>query len=220
MVIIIDALRYDFTIPQSRQEHYLNSLTILHDTAVNSPQNAFLRPFIADPPTTTLQRLKGLTTGTLPVFIDGGSNFAGTAIEEDSLISQLVTAGKTLVHLGDDTWHALFPGYFDANLTRAYDSLNVWDLHTVDNGVIGNIFPLLEPQSAPKWDVLIGHCLGVDHAGHRYGPDHPAMRSKLLEMNDFVGKLIQSIDQDTLLVVMGDSYSLVDARTHSKASSV
>ena len=36
------------------------------------------------------------------------------------------------------------------------------------------------------WDVLIGHFLGVDHCGHRYGPDHPAMADKLTQMNSVI----------------------------------
>ncbi len=68
--------------------------------------------------------------------MDAGSNFAGTAIEEDNLLMQMKDAGKRIVHLGDDTWCALFPGYFEEGISRAYDSFNVWDLHTVDNGVI------------------------------------------------------------------------------------
>lgn len=205
VIIIIDALRYDFTVPFSGEPHHFhNALTILDETARQSPEDAFLLPFIADPPTSTLQRLKGLTTGTLPTFIDIGSNFAGTAIEEDNLLGQLRSAGKTLVHLGDDTWHSLFPGYFDANLTHAYDSFNVWDLHTVDNGVTEHLIPLLSPENTGKWDVLFGHYLGVDHAGHRYGPDHPATNSKLREMDDVLRKIIALMDDKTLLVVMGD----------------
>ena len=209
VIILIDALRYDFTIPSHRftsepqQKYYLDNFPILHETAVSSPAHAFLLPFIADPPTSTLQRLKGLTTGTLPTFIDIGSTFAGTAIEEDNIVSQLKEAGKTIVHLGDDTWHSLFPGYFDPNMTRPYDSFNVWDLHTVDNGVIEHIMPLLD-QSPVQWDVLIGHFLGVDHAGHRYGPDHPAMAEKLRQMNDVTEQIIQKLDDQTLLVIMGD----------------
>ncbi|OHW93578.1 GPI ethanolamine phosphate transferase [Colletotrichum incanum] len=204
VVIIIDALRYDFTVPVDDQAPFHNALPFLHETAVKSPENAFLRPFIADPPTTTLQRLKGLTTGTLPTFIDAGSNFAGTAIEEDNLLMQLRDAGKRIAHLGDDTWWSLFPGYFEANVSRAYDSFNVWDLHTVDNGVIDHISPLLKQEQKGKWDVLIGHLLGVDHAGHRYGPDHAAMREKLQQMDSFIRDLVTQIDDDTLLVVMGD----------------
>ena len=210
VVIIIDALRYDFTVPflpsaESEQAHlFHDNIPILYETAVKTPENAFLLPFIADPPTTTLQRLKGLTTGTLPTFVDAGSNFAGTAIDEDNLVAQLRSAGKNLVHLGDDTWHSLFPGYFDANLTRAFDSFNVWDLYTVDNGVTENLFPLIHPENYTKWDVIFGHYLGVDHAGHRYGPDHAAMAGKLREMDQVIRSLIEKVDDDTLLVVMGD----------------
>lgn len=210
-MILVDALRYDFTVPSrlsagenGQSRHFHDALPVLYETALREPHNAFLRPFIADPPTTTLQRLKGLTTGTLPTFIDAGSNFAGTAIDEDNLIEQLYLAGKKVVHLGDDTWHSLFPGYFEPNLTRAYDSFNVWDLHTVDNGVNEHLFPLLEPAMTERWDVLIGHYLGVDHAGHRYGPDHPAMADKLKQMDATIRHMIEAIDDETLLVVMGD----------------
>ncbi|KAL8897805.1 MAG: hypothetical protein Q9207_007018, partial [Kuettlingeria erythrocarpa] len=204
VIIIIDALRYDFAVPSPGSlHHFHNALEVLHETAVQSPETAFLLPFIADPPTATLQRLKGLTTGTLPTFIDLGSNFQGTAIEEDNLVAQLRDAGKNLVLLGDDTWHSLFPGYFDANLTHAYDSFNVWDLHTVDNGVIEHLMPLLE-SGIQRWDVIIGHFLGVDHAGHRYGPDHAATNAKLKQMDGVIRDIISAVDDETLLVIMGD----------------
>ncbi|KAK9418780.1 putative GPI ethanolamine phosphate transferase 3 [Seiridium unicorne] len=207
VVVIIDALRYDFTVPvedSSKAEVYHNAFPFLHETSLNSPNNAVLLPFIADPPTATLQRLKGLTTGTLPTFIDIGSSFGGTAIEEDNILKQLKGLGKQIAHLGDDTWTALFPGYFQPNISRAYDSFNVWDLHTVDNGVLEHIFPLLQSEKKGEWDLLIGHLLGVDHAGHRYGPSHPAMTAKLQQMDKFVRDLVQNLDDDTLLVVMGD----------------
>ncbi|KAL8983113.1 MAG: hypothetical protein Q9177_005074 [Variospora cf. flavescens] len=204
IIIVIDALRYDFTVPpQGNPHHFHNALEVLYETAVQKPETAFLLPFIADPPTATLQRLKGLTTGTLPTFADVGSNFGGNAIEEDNLVAQLRAAGKTLVHLGDDTWHSLFPGYFDTNLTHAYDSFNVWDLHTVDNGVTEHLMPLLDAGSG-QWDVIIGHYLGVDHAGHRYGPDHTAMNDKLKQMDCVIRDVVSALGDDTLLVVLGD----------------
>ncbi|ROT38526.1 GPI ethanolamine phosphate transferase [Sodiomyces alkalinus F11] len=204
VVVVIDALRYDFTVPVQDNAPFHNAFPFLHETAVRSPEHAVLRPFIADPPTTTLQRLKGLTTGTLPTFIDAGSNFAGTAIDEDNLLMRMKDAGKRIVHLGDDTWLSLFPGYFEANISHAYDSFNVWDLHTVDNGVIEHLAPLLEDRQKGSWDLLIGHLLGVDHAGHRYGPDHAAMTAKLQQMDEFIRDITSRIDEDTLLVVMGD----------------
>ena len=106
------------------------------------------------------------------------------------------------MHLGDDTWQALFPGYFNQNLSHAYDSLNVWDLHTVDDGVTEHLIPLLEHED--KWDVVFGHYLGVDHAGHRYGPDHPAMAGKLRQMDGVIRQMMSSLADDILLVIMGD----------------
>jgi GPI ethanolamine phosphate transferase 3 subunit O len=206
VVIIIDALRYDFTVPSGSNSPrpYQDAFPLLYETATSQPEHAVLLPFIADPPTTTLQRLKGLTTGSLPTFIEAGSNFAGTAIEEDNLVAQLKSAGKTLVHLGDDTWQALFPDHFDANLTHPYDSLIVWDLHTVDNGVIEHIMPLLQPTNNDNWDIIFAHMLGVDHAGHRYGPDHPAITGKLQQMDRQMRDIMNLIDDKTLLVIMGD----------------
>lgn len=104
--------------------------------------------------------------------------------------------------MGDDTWMTVFPDSFEPTLAFPYDSFNVEDLHTVDNGVIAHLFPLL--NETQKWDFLIGHFLGVDHVGHRVGPDHPSMVTKLKQMNDVLARVVQGLPDDTLLVVMGD----------------
>jgi len=107
--------------------------------------------------------------------------------------------------MGDDTWLTVFPTAFHPKMLHDFDSFNVEDLHTVDNGVIENLFPLLTNSSqAHAWDVLIGHFLGVDHVGHRVGPDHPTMLAKQQQMNDVLKRVVDALDQDTLLVVLGD----------------
>jgi GPI ethanolamine phosphate transferase 3 subunit O len=104
--------------------------------------------------------------------------------------------------MGDETWTSLFPGHFVSNMTFPYESFNAWDLHTLDNGVLTHLIPLVKRKE--EWDVLIAHFLGVDHAGHRYGPNHEAMNDKLKQMDSVITQLVQHIDEDTLLVVMGD----------------
>ncbi|KAG5440846.1 hypothetical protein PCK2_000001, partial [Pneumocystis canis] len=205
IIMIIDALRYDFTIehPDSNL-YYHNALTVLHETATKYPKQAFLRPFIADPPTTTLQRLKALTTGTLPTFVDMGSNFAGTAILEDNIIAQLKSRGYRIGFLGDDTWISLYPGYFEPNITHPFDSFNVWDLDTVDNNINFHLFPLLSNTGRTQWDILILHYLGLDHSGHRYGPNHNQTARKLVEMDTTIRKIMNTLQDDTLLIVFGD----------------
>lgn len=92
VLLIVDALRYDFTQFNESMDYprsFQNKLPIMSHFSKNSPNRTRLYKFIADPPTTTMQRLKGLTTGSLPTFIDAGSNFATTEINEDNFIDQV-----------------------------------------------------------------------------------------------------------------------------------
>lgn len=98
------------------------------------PEHARLIKFRADPPTTTLQRLKGLTTGSLPTFIDIGSNFATPEINEDNIIDQMVRHNLTVVFMGDSTWVELFPNRFKRQYP--FPSFNIYDLDTVDLGMV------------------------------------------------------------------------------------
>ncbi|KAJ1994403.1 mannose-ethanolamine phosphotransferase gpi13 [Coemansia spiralis] len=346
IVFIIDALRIDFAawseeldaklnikehpatdgLGGTRHDHrhtsrimpYHNRLPVLHSLSAKFPEQTMLYRFRADPPTTTLQRLKALTTGQLPTFIDAGSNFAGSAIEEDNWLQAMrrpsmhncnatdtAKYGKNsnscggfkrnLVFLGDDTWMSLFPSELsdtcalesdathlepadslDRSNTRGwtrsrpFPSLNVWDLDTVDDGVLSRLPLFLLPpeseehtmddrqadsvrtkrqdwrrlvkqqemlshpdivstrQNSPssnnlksamasdrvgplelhrEWDVIIAHGLGVDHCGHRFGPDHPTISQKLSQMNKAIEYIVDSIDnseKSTALFVFGD----------------
>ena len=206
VILVIDALRFDFTIPNDdNSQAWHNKLTILHKLNRDQPEHTFLTRFVAHPPTTTLQRLKGLTTGSLPTFVDAGSNFGGEAILEDNILGQLKAANKSIAFVGDDTWQALFPDIFEPHLNFPFESLNVWDLDTVDDGVYHHLFDndhaFLRHQD---WDVVIAHALGLDHSGHRYGPDHPETTRKLLQMDQWIEQIIETLDEDTVFIVMGD----------------
>ncbi|XP_050520153.1 GPI ethanolamine phosphate transferase 3 [Daktulosphaira vitifoliae] len=201
ILILIDALRYDFVTQSDQNKPYTNKITVLKDVLSSYPNQSRMYKFIADPPTTTMQRLNALTTGSLPTFIDIGSNFASEEISEDNVIDQLVNNGKKIVFLGDDTWAKLFPGRFFRNYS--YPSFNVWDLDTVDYSVKTNLYPELLKDD---WDVLIAHFLGVDHCGHRYGPYHKEMNRKLSEMNIILKDIIKEIleQKNIILFVFGD----------------
>lgn len=179
--IIIDALRYDFAVYDETLDPvplYRNKLPYIRDLLRDEPNNARLYRFYADAPTTTLQRLKALSTGSLPTFIDFSLNFKGHEVSEDSLPHQMAANNKTVTFLGDDTWIGLYPRYF--NTVVALPSFNVKDLHTVDNGVMQHLIPELKRNT----DWIIGHFLGVDHCGHTFGPSHPSMAAKLQQMNE------------------------------------
>lgn len=215
VLVIIDALKIDFARfdPNNTSPRpYENKLPVLEETVAAKPSHSRLYPFRADPPTTTMQRIKGFTTGSLPTFIDVGNNFASSAILEDNLIQQLGQVGKRVVFMGDDTWENLYPKRFHRSLP--FPSFNVKDLHTVDDGILHNIYTTLEGDD---WDVLVAHFLGVDHCGHRFGPDHPAMADKLTQMDGVIRSVMRRLQNDTLLVVMGD-HGMTDTGDHGGES--
>lgn len=66
VILVVDALRFDFA-----RDHLPMSVGARISTRKNNRTTASqLLQFVADPPTVTMQRLKGLTTGSLPTFAD------------------------------------------------------------------------------------------------------------------------------------------------------
>ncbi|KAL6780615.1 PIGO1 [Auxenochlorella protothecoides x Auxenochlorella symbiontica] len=216
VILVIDALRYDMVFADGRyqcepgvpchqgQMPFLSSLAQHPDAKV-----ARSFRFLAEAPTTTLQRLKCLMTGGLPSFFDIGNSFSAGPLDEDNLVDQAVAAGKRVAFVGDATWTQLFPRQFSA--AHPYPCFNVRDLHSVDEGVAAHLPALL---AAPgSWDVLIGHTLGVDHAGHAHGVASAQMLSKLAQTDALVRGWVDAMleaagpgqtYERTLLLVLGD----------------
>ena len=162
VTIVVDALRSDFVCIADelgaeeargtrRHRKALPVFRELCEGGGGGGSGCRLLEFVADAPTTTMQRLKGLTTGSLPTFVDIGSSLSARALEEDNLVRQLKLHGRRVVHMGDDTWRDLFPEDFSQSFP--FPSLDVNDLNTVDDGVEallgvstkhtkGNSFPL------------------------------------------------------------------------------
>ena len=72
----------------------------------------------ATSPTITMPRVKAMTTGSIPSFLDVILNFAesdssSTLAHQDTWLSQLrAKPNGNLLMYGDDTWLKLFPGMF------------------------------------------------------------------------------------------------------------
>ena len=70
VILVVDALRFDFA-----RDHLPMSVGArLSQQGKNRTTASQLLQFVADPPTVTMQRLKGLTTGSLPTFADISGN--------------------------------------------------------------------------------------------------------------------------------------------------
>lgn len=202
--IVVDALRSDFMFSNSSLMHFLHSL-IREGSAL--PYTAY-----SHPPTVTLPRLKGITTGGAPSFIDAVFNIADDNDNSQGLSNidswlyqfQKSSPNGKMHFYGDDTWLKLFPGEEFFEKYEGTDSFFVSDFTEVDNNVTRHLNSEIQDHS---WDALILHYLGLDHIGHKSGPNSVYMKAKQEEMDSILKKLYQSrvsTFNSTLLLIMGD----------------
>jgi len=211
IMLIVDALRLDMIL--SKDSDNKMNFQFMNDMLVNNSSQVHLFGFQADPPTTTSQRLKGITTGSLPTFLDISQNFNSKSIKEDNIIDQFYKAKKKLVVLGDDTWSSLYPDQF--HIRYPFDSFNTRDIHTVDDGIESHMWDHFHDKG--QWDVFIAHFLGVDHIGHTYSSSHPYMSQRLQRMDHVLKKVVDGMDDDTLLLLFGD-HGMTDDGNHGGSS--
>ncbi|KAK9437806.1 Alkaline-phosphatase-like, core domain protein [Metarhizium brunneum] len=213
--MVVDALRSDFVFSQDSGFEYTQSLI----------RKGVAMPFTANArsPTVTMPRLKAITTGSIPSFVDLILNFdeadtSSTLAAQDTWLAQIRAAGKgKLLMFGDDTWLKLFPETFDR-----YDgtsSFFVSDFTEVDNNVTRNIPGELENKD---WGLMVLHYLGLDHIGHKSGPRSNNMPPKQREMDSIVKLIYEGLEskdhlKSTLFVLCGD-HGMNDAGNHGASS--
>nr|XP_036584863.1 gpi ethanolamine phosphate transferase 2 [Colletotrichum truncatum]KAF6794513.1 gpi ethanolamine phosphate transferase 2 [Colletotrichum truncatum] len=197
--MVVDALRSDFVYSNGTGFTYTQEL--IRDGAA--------LPFTANArsPTITMPRIKAITTGSIPSFLDVILNFdeadtSSTLAAQDTWLAQMKTkqSGK-LVMYGDDTWLKLFPETFDrADGTSSF-------------------FVSLRNDD---WSTLVLHYLGLDHIGHKSGPRSPHMVPKQHEMDNIVKRMYHAMEKSdhmssALMVLCGD-HGMNDAGNHGASS--
>ncbi|SPN98339.1 related to LAS21 transferase, adding a side chain to the GPI core structure [Cephalotrichum gorgonifer] len=213
--MVVDALRSDFVYSENSGFQFTQEL--IRDGAA-IPFTAFARS-----PTVTMPRLKSITTGSIPSFLDAILNIdegetTSSLAAQDTWLAQIKAKdnGKLLMY-GDDTWLKLFPDIFDRH--DGTSSFFVADFTEVDHNVTRNIAGELENQD---WNTMILHYLGLDHIGHKSGPRSSNMVPKQREMDGIVKQLYHAMEtkehlSSTLLVMCGD-HGMNDAGNHGASS--
>lgn len=144
VLVVIDALRLDLANPK-----YMPL-----SSKITNDNGCFSEVSVATP-TVTLPRIKSLTTGSIPQFIDIVLNIANPQAVKNSLIHSAKKKQKKLVFYGDDTWLKLFPDEF--HRFEGTNSFFVRDFKEVDDNVTRNLDLELFRDD---WDILILHYLG------------------------------------------------------------
>jgi ethanolamine phosphate transferase 2 subunit G len=189
--MVIDAMRFDMVNKLTKTTNYIQN------------KRGILIPSFAHPPTVTMPRLKAMTSGIMPSFLDVIHNLNSQEFNQDNWLYQMNQQNKTILLYGDETWRKLFPRFLDER-SDPTTSFFVTDTEIVDSNVTRHIDEsLLHHQ---EWDALILHYLGLDHVGHIGGVKSPKMKPKLDEMDEIIDKIAKwSLQrEDTLFIVCSD----------------
>ncbi|KAK6063877.1 GPI ethanolamine phosphate transferase 2 [Seiridium cupressi] len=147
--MVVDALRSDFVFAQESGFQFTQRLI----------QDGFALPFTAHAasPTVTMPRLKAITTGSIPSFLDVILNLdeadsSSTLASQDTWLAQM-KAKKTgkLVMYGDDTWLKLFPDTFD----RADGTSSFFVSQREMDGIVRRIYEAMEAESHLQSTLLV-----------------------------------------------------------------
>ncbi|TEA19338.1 GPI ethanolamine phosphate transferase 2 [Colletotrichum sidae] len=190
--MVVDALRSDFVYLEDSGFTYTQEL-IRDGAAVPFTANA-------QSPTVTMPRIKAITTGSIPSFLDVILNLdegdkSSTLAAQDTWLAQMKAkqSGK-LVMYGDDTWLKLFPETFD----RA--------------------------DGTSSFFVSVG----IRRQLRKAKPDlsrtsqSPHMTPKQREMDDIVKRVFHAMERNdhmksTLMILCGD-HGMNDAGNHGASS--
>ncbi len=114
------------------------------------------------------------------------------------------SAGRSTGHFGDDTWSMLFRSSID--LIAARSGLPRWlyykeAVHEVDNLHFDRAGYHV---TAHQPDLSTMHLVGVDHAGHRFGPFSERATNRLAQLDRNIRGLMAKADPDTVVVITAD----------------
>ncbi|XP_049963220.1 GPI ethanolamine phosphate transferase 2 isoform X1 [Schistocerca serialis cubense] len=213
ILIVIDALRVDFVEGETGLRNMPYTASLIKESAACQYVGR------VSPPTVTMPRIKALTTGSVPNFIDVILNFGSSAVTDDNLLHQAVSNGLKIVFYGDDTWLKLYPDKFVRS--EGTSSFFVSDFWEVDSNVTRN---LPSELNSDDWSIMVLHYLGLDHIGHVEGPESHHIRTKLNEMDSVVQKIHEQFvvkntngGKPSLMVICGD-HGMKDSGGHGGAS--
>ncbi|KHJ47396.1 type I phosphodiesterase / nucleotide pyrophosphatase [Trichuris suis] len=207
VLMVVDALRAEVL------ESGIQYMPFLRGMITNGSGYVFKAKIQA--PTVTMPRIKALTSGTIPAFLDLLFNFGSSEFADDNLLRRMRESNLSSVFYGDETWLHMFPGHFKRS--EGTTSFIVTDYVEVDRNVTRHLdFELQQVD----WTMMILHYLGLDHIGHSYGDKSSLISLKLQEMDNVSSIIYRTLHKnlsDFLLIVLGD-HGMSDTGGHGGTS--
>jgi len=203
VMVIIDAFRFDYLLNYKNSDHkkalQVNKLKGFNNKFFQHSERFVVLRALADAPTMTVLRVPCLMTGNVPRLGSVLTAFGAIPSKEDSVPRQLYLQNKKSYFSGDPILKEYFPKYLESDYKIGSFNIHDW---TVDQPVHSYINKKIKENN---FDFLASHLLRLDHAGHSTAnlASHQVLNA-LRDIDKFLVNLINTIDDDTMLLFAGD----------------
>lgn len=201
--LLIDGLRFDGAIPVNKTGYYYNNLTFFQNEEIL--KTSYLS--IAGIPTATTCRVLSMMTGTPSNQIQEILTFYISESKLDNLPDKF--KNRKMRHYGDNLWSIAFTAL--KNKSDNFCGLSKLDGYKLEKNMIKKVLDDNEN------DIKFIHLINLDSYGHKYGTDHEMMKKEMKMLDDFIIKLYEKMDNETLLVITSD-HGVTDEGAHGGTS--
>lgn len=197
--LVVDGLRFDGYVPVEKRGYYYNNFTFLQD-----PERLKTTFFsLSGIPTCTTCRIIGMMAGAPSNQVEELMTFFISKLAIDSLPDKFVD--RKMHHYGDSLW----PQSFGALRNRSYSFCGLSKDRLVENEE-DLISKVLDDRES---EIKFVHVICLDALGHIYTTEHQMIRESMKRIDDFLHRLYDTMDEDTLLLVTSD-HGVTDEGAH------
>ncbi|HEX7599284.1 MAG TPA: alkaline phosphatase family protein, partial [Polyangia bacterium] len=194
LLIVVDALRADTALDGSRMPQ-------LAAAAKRGASGVAM----TTPLTMTIPGLRALGCGTSSDYLDLFENWGAGVTNQPNLLANLKSAGFGTGLIGDDAWARLYRPWLDTSQTEVNLSGFEYYLHAMDKPDEVHFERAQRSLAAAHPPCfLIVHFVGLDHAGHKLGPQSEVYASLARRMDEKIAGLMRAVDSETTVLVTSD----------------
>ena len=194
LLIVVDALRSDTAFDAARMPHVAEAAGRgASGVATSTPLSM------------TVPGVRAIACGTASDYLDLFENWGAPITDKPNLLANCKNAGISTGIVGDRVWANVYRPWLDLIQTETGLSAFEYYIHSTekpDRIHAERARNAIKNGTAPRF--LVVHFVGLDHAGHAWGPQSERYAVTARSLDAKIDGLLRAVDAETTVVITSD----------------
>jgi len=194
LLIVVDALRADTAFDAARMPHVAEAAGRgASGVATSTPLSM------------TVPGVRAIACGTASDYLDLFENWGAPITDKPNLLATCKNAGISTGIVGDRVWANVYRPWLDLIQTETGLSAFEYYIHSTekpDRIHAERARNAIKNGTAPRF--LVVHFVGLDHAGHAWGPQSERYAVTARSLDAKIDGLLRAVDAETTVVITSD----------------